>query len=197
MKRGKSMSIVDRMKDLFNFSYDDDDQEYDDEEYEAEEEAKRQAKLERQAERQRLKEEKREARQRAAEMDNQAVRNERPAIRTSSGISLVGKGGNNKMAESEIVSIRPKDDKSKQEIGRYLLDGKTVLINLEGMDLDVAQRIVDFTYGVCFAIHGDMKFPSKYLVVAAPNGVGMSGAFESAVKPAGSAQAGGNDIFNN
>ncbi|MGX8714578.1 MAG: cell division protein SepF [Lachnospiraceae bacterium] len=192
------MSIVDRMKDLFNFSYDDDDQEYDDEEYEAEEEAKRQAKLERQAERQRLKEEKREARQRAAEMENQAaVRNERPAIRTSSGISLVGKGGNNKMAESEIVSIRPKDDKSKQEIGRYLLDGKTVLINLEGMDLDVAQRIVDFTYGVCFAIHGDMKFPSKYLVVAAPNGVGMSGAFESAVKPAGSAQAGGNDIFNN
>ena len=197
MKRGKSMSIVDRMKDLFNFSYDDDDEEYDDEEYEAEEEAKRQAKLERQAERQRLKEEKREARQRAAEMDNQAVRNERPAIRTSSGISLVGKGGNNKMAESEIVSIRPKDDKSKQEIGRYLLDGKTVLINLEGMDLDVAQRIVDFTYGVCFAIHGDMKFPSKYLVVAAPNGVGMSGAFESAVKPTGSAQAGGNDIFNN
>ena len=191
------MSIVDKMKDLFNFSYDDDDEEYDDEEYEAEEEAKRQAKLERQAERQRLKEEKREARQRAAEMDNQAVRNERPAIRTSSGISLVGKGGNNKMAESEIVSIRPKDDKSKQEIGRYLLDGKTVLINLEGMDLDVAQRIVDFTYGVCFAIHGDMKFPSKYLVVAAPNGVGMSGAFESAVKPAGSAQAGSSDIFNN
>lgn len=101
---------------------------------------------------------------------------ERAPVRFGSNVSVV-RGGNN--MESEIVSIRPKDDKARQEIGTRLLEGKTVLINLEGLELDVAQRIVDFTFGVCFAIKGNMKFPSKYIVVAVPDEVGLSGVFEN------------------
>lgn len=101
---------------------------------------------------------------------------ERAPIRSSSRVSVV-KGGNN--MESEIISVRPKDDKTKLEIGEHLLNGKTVLINMEGLEVDVAQRIVDFTSGVCYAIKGDMKFPSKYIVIAVPDEVGLSGYFEN------------------
>ena len=89
----------------------------------------------------------------------------------------MGKGGNN--MESEIVSIRPTGDQSNKEIGDSLLQGKTVVINLDGLDLAIAQRIVDFTAGVCYAIHGDMKFPSKYIVIAVPDAVNLKGAFEN------------------
>ena len=115
-------------------------------------------------------------------------------IRSNSNVSVIG-GGNN--VESEIVSIRPKDDKARQEIGDRLLEGKTVLINMEGLELDVAQRIVDFTFGVCYAIKGNMKFPSKYIVIAVPDEVGLSGEFENSADSSGRRSAGSRTSFDN
>lgn len=99
----------------------------------------------------------------------------RSANRPFSNVSVV-KGESN--MESEIVSIRPKDDSARREIGDNLLQGKTVLINMESLEVSEKQRIIDFTYGVCFAIHGTMHFPSKYIVVAAPHEVSLSGEYE-------------------
>ncbi len=113
---------------------------------------------------------------------------------SNSNVSVIG-GGNN--VESEIVSIRPKDDKARQEIGDRLLEGKTVLINMEGLELDVAQRIVDFTFGVCYAIKGNMKFPSKYIVIAVPDEVGLSGDFESSGDSSGRRATGSRSPFDN
>lgn len=120
---------------------------------------------------------------------------ERAPVRFGSNVSVV-RGGNNNM-ESEIVSIRPKDDKARQEIGNRLLEGKTVLINLEGLELDVAQRIVDFTFGVCYAIKGNMKFPSKYIVIAVPDEVGLSGVFENSGDSGSQRTAGSKMSFDN
>lgn len=94
-----------------------------------------------------------------------------------SGVSSVVRGGKKNM-ESEIVSIRPKDDSARLEIADNLLQNKTVLINMETLDLECAQRIVDFVAGVCYAIKGDMRFPSKYLVVAVPDEVELTGKYE-------------------
>lgn len=107
---------------------------------------------------------------------------EKMQTRLSSNVSVI-KGGQSTNMNSEIVSIKPYDDSSKQEIGHQLLKGKNVLINLEGLDIDIAQRIVDFTAGVCFAINGDMKYPSKYFVLAVPNQVELSGFFEGEDQP--------------
>ncbi|MCI7099036.1 MAG: cell division protein SepF [Lachnospiraceae bacterium] len=115
-------------------------------------------------------------------------------VRSNSNVSVIG-GGNS--VESEIVSIRPKDDKARQEIGDRLLEGKTVLINMEGLELDVAQRIVDFTFGVCYAIKGNMKFPSKYIVIAVPDEVGLSGEFETSADSSGRRSAGSRTSFDN
>lgn len=177
-------NVIDRFMDLMKLSYDD---EYDDEENEAAEkkEAAKKKREEEKAENQRIKEARRaQAREKEVKKEQQRVQNthqpsrmEKAAVRRNSNVSVV-RGGNSSM-ESEIVSIRPTDDNARQEIGNYLLQGKTVVINLDGLDLDVAQRIVDFTFGVCYAIKGDMKFPSKYMVIAVPDEVGLSGFFEN------------------
>lgn len=122
------------------------------------------------------------------------ARSAKTTVRSNSNVSVIG-GGNN--VESEIVSIRPKDDKARQEIGDRLLEGKTVLINMEGLELDVAQRIVDFTFGVCYAIKGNMKFPSKYIVIAVPDEVGLSGEFENSSDSSGRRSAGSKTPFEN
>ncbi|MDO5410214.1 MAG: cell division protein SepF [Lachnospiraceae bacterium] len=178
-------NLIERIMDFMKLSYDED---YDEDEEELyEEPAKNREKKNRDTEKEesfRQKETRKDsAKERSVKKEQRASgyqaasRMEKGPVRHASNVSVIG-GGNN--MESEIVSIRPKDDKARQEIGDRLLEGKTVLINLDGLELDVAQRIVDFTFGVCYAIKGDMKFPSKYLVVAVPDEVGLSGAFENA-----------------
>ena len=50
-----------------------------------------------------------------------------------------------------------------REITETLLAGRTVILNLEGMDLEIAQRIIDFTSGSAFAIDGNLqKISSLY-----------------------------------
>ena len=44
--------------------------------------------------------------------------------------------------------------KSNREIAETLLEGRTVILNFEGLDLDIAQRIIDFTSGATFSIDG-------------------------------------------
>ena len=56
--------------------------------------------------------------------------------------------------KSEFITIRPVSIEDSKEIGDYLLEGKTVAINMEGLHMEVAQRIIDFTSGATYAING-------------------------------------------
>ena len=49
----------------------------------------------------------------------------------------------------EVCVIKPNSVEDAREITETLLSGRTVILNLEGLDLEVAQRIIDFTSGVC------------------------------------------------
>jgi FtsZ-interacting cell division protein YlmF len=48
---------------------------------------------------------------------------------------------------------------------------------MEGLDVDFAQSIVDFTSGACYAIDGDLKQISKYIFIATPEAVDLVGEF--------------------
>ena len=54
----------------------------------------------------------------------------------------------------EVCVIKPNAMDDTREITETLLAGRTVILNLEGMDLEIAQRIIDFTSGSAFAIDG-------------------------------------------
>ena len=55
----------------------------------------------------------------------------------------------------EVCVIKPTSVEDAREITETLLANRTVVLNLEGLDVDIAQRIIDFTSGSCFAISGN------------------------------------------
>ena len=72
-------------------------------------------------------------------------------------------------------SIEAQTIEDEIEITETLLNGRTVVINMEGLSVDIAQRIIDFTSGATFAMHGNLQKISNYIFLATPNGVDISG----------------------
>ena len=46
----------------------------------------------------------------------------------------------------EVCVIKPSSIEDEIEITDTLLNGRTVVINMEGLNVDVAQRIIDFPH---------------------------------------------------
>ena len=75
----------------------------------------------------------------------------------------------------EVCVIKPNTVEDAREITETLLTGRTVILNLEGMDLEIAQRIIDFTSGATFAISGNLQKISNYIFLVTPTNVDISG----------------------
>ena len=80
------------------------------------------------------------------------------------------KGGN-----MEVCVVKPSSVDDSREITETLLSGRTVILNLEGLDLEVAQRLIDFTSGATFAIDGYLQKISNYIFLITPANVDISG----------------------
>lgn len=78
----------------------------------------------------------------------------------------------------EVCVIKPSTVEDAREITETLLANRTVVLNLEGLDVDVAQRIIDFTSGSCFAISGNLQKISHYIFIITPASVDISGDFQ-------------------
>lgn len=85
------------------------------------------------------------------------------------------KTGSNGM---EVCVIKPTSVEDAREITETLLENRTVVLNLEGLDVDIAQRIIDFTSGSCFAISGNLQKISHYIFIITPASVDISGDFQ-------------------
>lgn len=77
----------------------------------------------------------------------------------------------------EVCVIKPTSVEDAREITETLLQDRTVVLNVEGLDLDIAQRIIDFTSGSCFAISGNLQKISNYIFIITPPNVEISGDF--------------------
>jgi len=71
--------------------------------------------------------------------------------------------------------IRPVSMEDAKTIADNLIDDRTVLLNLEGLDIDIAQRIIDFTCGTCYSLGGSPKMVSNYIFLFTPKDVDISG----------------------
>ena len=78
----------------------------------------------------------------------------------------------------EVCVIKPSNVEDAREITETLLANRTVVLNLEGLDVDIAQRIIDFTSGSCFAIGGNLQKISHYIFIITPASVDISGDFQ-------------------
>lgn len=78
----------------------------------------------------------------------------------------------------EVCVIKPISMEESREVTETLLTGRAVILNLEGLDVDIAQRIIDFTSGSCFAISGNLQKISNYIFIITPSSVDISGDFQ-------------------
>jgi cell division inhibitor SepF len=93
----------------------------------------------------------------------------RPAKKTTSASGM------------EVCVIKPTSVEDAREITETLLGNRTVVLNVEGLDVEIAQRIIDFTSGSCFAISGNLQKISNYIFIITPSSVDISGDFLSLV----------------
>ena len=78
----------------------------------------------------------------------------------------------------EVTMIKPTSMEDSREVCDYLLAGKAVVLNLEGIHMEVAQRIIDFTSGATYSMEGNLQKISNYIFIATPRSVELSGDFQ-------------------
>lgn len=69
---------------------------------------------------------------------------------------------------SRITTIHPKSYEDAQMVGRAIRDGIPVVLNLTGVPEAIAYRIVDFSAGVVFGVHGSMERVTPRVFLLSP-----------------------------
>ena len=67
--------------------------------------------------------------------------------------------------------VKPTSYSDGPDIADKLMDGSTVVLNLESMNKENAIRLIDFLLGVSHVLEADMKKVSANTIVIAPGGI--------------------------
>ncbi len=94
-------------------------------------------------------------------------RNER--VSNSTGANLPISGG------MKMIVYHPVSYEDTQSIIDNLKNRKPVIVNMEELELDTAQRILDFLSGAVYALNGTMCKISRGIFVVAPNNYDVVG----------------------
>ena len=110
-----------------------------------------------------------------------AARAEKPARQTQSSkvtpmrTSASSRRSSSALQSVEVCVIRPNNMENTREIADTLIQGATVILNLEGLDVELAQRIIDFTSGSCYTLGGTLQKVSSYIFVLGASNVDITG----------------------
>ena len=75
----------------------------------------------------------------------------------------------------KVVLVKPERFENASEIADHLKDKRTVVLNLESTNKDVARRLVDFLSGVAYAGEGKIKKVAANTYIITPYHVEMVG----------------------
>lgn len=164
----------DKIKNIFTVDYDDYEDDYYDDYDEDEMETEQEKPLVR------------TKKERTVVKEEASVRT--PRNRTTSQTSKSTRSGRNSKVvpmrsgnDMEVCVIKPTYYENTRDIIDTLLDGKSVVLNLEGIKLDLAQRIIDSVSGGCYAIQGNLQKISGYIYLVTPSSVDITGDFQELV----------------
>ena len=180
---------------------DDDDDDYDD--YVIELEEKERKRAQRQEQKQTIKQDKKSfanARNHAVEegtnsessFSNQAsgnvsfseMRKERATRMDKNNVSKVVPIRNQQKG-LEVCIMKPTSFEDSQDICDMLLSGRAAVINLEGFDVDIAQRVMDFVSGAVYALNGKLHQISSFIFIISPDTVDISGDYLDLIRQNG------------
>ena len=101
-----------------------------------------------------------------------------PLRSVPSKVSSIRSRKSKKEPGMEVCVIKPHTMEDAREITETLLANCTVVLNVEGLELEIAQRIIDFASGSCYAIDGNLQKISSYIFIITPSSVDISGDFQ-------------------
>lgn len=104
--------------------------------------------------------------------------NEKPTRRTSQKVTPIRPVKKAQGSGMEVCVIKPSSVEDAREITETLLDNRAVVLNLEGLNLEISQRIIDFASGSTYAINGNLQMISNYIFIITPASVDISGDFQ-------------------
>lgn len=157
------MGMLDKFLDVMRLNSDDDDfydDDYYDDDYE-EEKPKRKSFL----------------KEKDSDDEDEPYEEKRPHPVKSQKVTPMRPSKRQGASGMEVCVIKPTTVDDAREITETLLLNRTVVLNVEGLDVDIAQRIIDFTSGSCFAISGNLQKISNYIFLITPSSVDISGDF--------------------
>ena len=96
----------------------------------------------------------------------------------------------------EVSLVKPTSIEDSRDICDYLLAGKAVVLNMEGIHTEVAQRIIDFASGATYSMNGNLQKISNYIFIATPESVELSGDFQDLLSAGAFDATGLNVHFN-
>lgn len=85
----------------------------------------------------------------------------------------------------EVCIMKPTSFEDSQDICDMLLSGRAAVINLEGFDVDIAQRVMDFVSGAVYAMNGKLHQISSYIFIISPDNVDISGDYLDLIRQNG------------
>ena len=75
----------------------------------------------------------------------------------------------------KVVLVKPERFENAAEIADHLKDKRTVVINLESTNKDIARRLIDFLSGVAYAGEGKIKKVAANTYIITPYPVDIEG----------------------
>jgi cell division inhibitor SepF len=87
-------------------------------------------------------------------------------------------------SDNEINVVKPTKADDDKDVIDMLLSNQIVVLNLEGTDIAMGQRIIDAACGATYALGGDLSAISDYIYLITPNGVEVKGDAQDLLKSA-------------
>ena len=75
----------------------------------------------------------------------------------------------------KVVLVKPERFENASEIADHLMEKRTVVLNLESTNKDVARRLIDFLSGVAYAGEGKIKKVAANTYIITPYSVDIMG----------------------
>ncbi len=81
----------------------------------------------------------------------------------------------NTTTQLQVVLVKPEKFDEASSIANHLRDKRTVVLNLEAANKDIARRMVDFLSGVAYALEGKIKKVAISTYIITPYNVDIIG----------------------
>ena len=75
----------------------------------------------------------------------------------------------------QLKVVKPSSYSEAKQIASHLIEGKTVVLNLEGTQKEDAIHLIDFLHGVVYSIQGNFKNVAANTFIITPHNVDVTG----------------------